>query len=361
MEWKRPLRLLIAGGGTGGHIFIGMALAEEWKRRNEENEILFVGARGRLEEKLVPQAGIPLELLDVSQLKGLPVTEQIKNFFKLPAPLLRCMQIHRAFRPDVAIGVGGYSSGPAILAAGLRRTPALIVEPNAKPGITNRWLSPWIDRAAVAFPDTGRYFGRKTRVTGIPVRKEFFQLPQEPAGCSTLLIFGGSQGSRAINAAAAEAVPLLKTEIPELQVIHQTGPAEFEMYRRCQSDWWTVLPFIDDMAAAMARATVVVCRAGASTLAELAAAGRCALLIPFPFASDDHQAVNAKNLADRGAARLLLQAEMNARSLFQNLLDLFRHPGQRRKMESAIRQFANSRSAEMIIDLALGCVHGIAS
>jgi UDP-N-acetylglucosamine--N-acetylmuramyl-(pentapeptide) pyrophosphoryl-undecaprenol N-acetylglucosamine transferase len=133
------------------------------------------------------------------------------------------------------------------------------------------------------------------------------------------------------------------------------------MYRRFRSDWWTVLPFIDDMAGAMARATVVVCRAGASTLAELAAAGRCALLIPFPFASDDHQAVNAKSLADRGAARVLLQAEMNAQSLFQNLLELFRHPEQRRNMESAIRQFSNSRSAEMIIDLALGCLHEIAS
>ncbi len=322
------------------------------------NEVLFVGARGRLEEKLVPRAGIALELLNVFQLKGLPAAQQAKNFFRLPAPLIRCMQINRKYRPDVAIGVGGYSSGPAILAASLQGIPTLIVEPNVKPGITNRWLFPWIRLAAVAFPEAERYFGRKTRFTGIPVRKEFF-CHAEPVPVFTVLIFGGSQGSRAINAAAAQAVPLLKTEIPDLQVIHQTGPAEFELYRKHRSDWRSVLPFIDDMAAVMARASVVVCRAGASTLAELAAAGKCALLIPFPFAADDHQTVNARSLAVRGAARLLPQAELDGQSLFRNVLELFRDPEQRRRMETAIRQFSNPKSAERIIDLALGSIDGI--
>ncbi|HEY3128083.1 MAG TPA: undecaprenyldiphospho-muramoylpentapeptide beta-N-acetylglucosaminyltransferase [Acidobacteriota bacterium] len=360
MEWKRPLRLLIAGGGTGGHIFMGISLAEEWKKRGEKNEVLFVGARGRLEETLVPRAGIRLELLKVFQLKGLPAAQRAKNFFKLPGPLFRCMQINRSYRPDVAIGVGGYSSGPAILAASLQRIPTIIVEPNAKPGITNRWLCPWIRLAAVAFPEAEQYFGRKTRLTGIPVRKEFFYRA-EPAPVLRLLIFGGSQGSRAINAAAAQAVPLLKAEISDLRVVHQTGPGEFELYRKYQTSWWKVVPFIEDMAGEMSSATVVVCRAGASTLAELAAAGKCSLLIPFPFAADDHQTVNARSLAKRGSARLLPQSELDGQSLFRSLLELFRDPEQRSRMETAVRQFSNPKSAQKIIDMALDSIDGIES
>ncbi|HEY2932570.1 MAG TPA: undecaprenyldiphospho-muramoylpentapeptide beta-N-acetylglucosaminyltransferase [Acidobacteriota bacterium] len=361
------LRLLIAGGGTGGHIFIGISLAEEWKRRTS-GDVLFVGARGRLEERLVPQAGIALELLELSQLKGVSMTTRLKNVFQLPASLFRCVRINQRFKPDVAIGVGGYSSGPAIVAASLQRVPTMIVEPNAKPGITNRWLSRFIRVAAVAFPDSHQYFGRKMRLTGIPVRKEFFQaatpnaieLETKAAGggdhVPRLLIFGGSQGSRAINTVAAEAIPLLKEAFPALQVIHQTGEGEYAKYRQHASDWWRVEPFIERMSQMMSSATVVVCRAGASTLAELSASGKCAILVPFPFASDDHQTINARSLEARGAARMLPQSDLSARSLFEAVADLLRDPERRRSMESAIREFANPRSAEMIIELALGLV-----
>lgn len=356
MTGKGPLRLLVAGGGTGGHIFIGVALAQEWRRRGEKNEVLFVGARGRLEERVVSQMGIPLRLLNVSQLKGVGPFRQVRSLLKLPAALLDCMRIIGTFRPHVAIGVGGYTSGPAILAAGLRGKPTMIVEPNARPGITNRWLSRTVHLVAVAFPDSQRYFGSKIRLTGVPVRREFFETRRDTARGFTLLVFGGSQGSRAINAAAAEAIPLLKAEIPDLRVIHQTGAAEFELYRQYQSDWWIVQAFIDDMAQAMAQASVVVCRAGASTIAELAAAGRCALLVPFPFASDDHQTFNARSLEAKGAARLLPQSELSGASFHQHIVELHRHPEKRRETEMAIRQISNPRSAEMIIDLALGLI-----
>ena len=366
MVENQALRLLIAGGGTGGHIFIGISLAEEWKRRTA-GEVLFVGARGRLEERLVPKAGIPLELLKVSQLKGVSMGTRLKNLFQLPASLLRCAGINRRFNPHVAIGVGGYSSGPAIVAASLQRIPTMIVEPNAKPGITNRWLARFISIAAVAFTDAQPYFGRKTRLTGIPVRKEFFQAKPQAAesgaqaaragnGASTLLIFGGSQGSQAINAVAAQAIPLLKREFPDLQVIHQTGEAEYAKYRKNAADWWKIQPFIDHMSEVMASATVAVCRAGASTLAELSAAGKSAVLIPFPFAADDHQTVNARSLEAKGAARVLPQSDLNAQSLFDAVAGLLRDPEGRRSMESAIREFSNPRSAERIIDLALELV-----
>ncbi|MBI4455618.1 MAG: undecaprenyldiphospho-muramoylpentapeptide beta-N-acetylglucosaminyltransferase [Acidobacteria bacterium] len=358
MGGRGPWRLLIAGGGTGGHIFIGIALAQEWKSRMEGNEVLFVGARGRLEETLVAQRGIPLQLLDVSQLKGVSRLRQVRNLLKLPASLFHCIQMIRVFRPHAAIGVGGYASGPAILAAGLQRIPTMVVEPNVKPGITNRWLSRTIRLAAVAFPETQRYFGAKARITGIPVRKEFFLVSPVMSQDFTLLVFGGSQGSRAVNAAVAEAIPLLKAEIPNLKVIHQTGAAEYESYRHYQSDWWSVRPFIDEMAQAMALARVVVCRAGASTIAELAAAGKCALLIPFPFATDNHQTMNAQSLKAKGAARLLPQSELSGATLFQHIIDLYQHPEERRVMETAIRQFSAPGSAEMIIDLALSLIDG---
>ncbi|MBI3941113.1 MAG: undecaprenyldiphospho-muramoylpentapeptide beta-N-acetylglucosaminyltransferase [Acidobacteria bacterium] len=349
-----PLRLLVGGGGTGGHIFIGIALAQEWKSRMAGNEVLFVGARGRLEERLLVPAGIPLQLLDVAQLKGVPPLCLLRNLMKLPGSLLRCLQITRSFRPHVAIGVGGYASGPVLLAATLLGTPSMIVEPNARPGLANRWLSRSIRLAAVAFPEARRYFGEKTRLTGIPVRREFFQACAPPPPGFTLLIFGGSQGSRAINAAAIEAIPRLREQIPDLRVIHQTGTAEFESCRRYGSAWWEVRPFIDDMPRAMSQASLVICRAGASTLAELAAAGKCAVLVPFPFAADDHQMVNARCLASQGAARLLPQSELTAGALANSVLELHRRPEQRKEMESAIRRFFNARSAEEIIDLAVG-------
>ena len=350
------MKLLLAGGGTGGHIFIGVALAQEWKSRTQRGEILFVGARGRLEEKLVPKAGIPLELLKVSQLKGVSPLRQIAGVARLPAVLFRCLRVVRDFRPHVAIGIGGYASGPAILAASILGVPTMIVEPNVNPGLANRWLSRAVRLATVAFPETRRFFGSKARVTGIPVRKAFFQAQRPRPDHFLLLVFGGSQGSRAINAAVAEALPLLKQSIPSLQVIHQTGPSEFEEYRRRQSDWWSTTPFIDDMATAVASASVVVCRAGAATIAELAAAGKCALLVPFPFASDDHQTRNAEYLAAQGAAILLPQSELTGARLADAMLDLYRHPEKRSDMEAAIRRFSHPGSAEAIIDLALGLI-----
>ncbi|MBI2822311.1 MAG: undecaprenyldiphospho-muramoylpentapeptide beta-N-acetylglucosaminyltransferase [Acidobacteria bacterium] len=356
-----PLRLLLGGGGTGGHIFMAIALAQEWKSRQEGNEVLFVGARGRLEEQLMGPTGIPMVLLEISQLKGVSSLKLLKSLMKLPACLLRCMRLTRSFQPHVAIGVGGFASGPVILAAALQRTPTLIVEPNAKPGITNRWLSRTARVVAVAFPEAQRTFGPKTRLTGIPVRKEFF-LPSAPGPKPfTLLIFGGSQGSRALNAVAAQAIPRLKEEIPELRVVLQTGSAEFPLYCGHQSEWCQVRPFIDDMPAAMARASVVVCRAGASTIAELAASGKCAVLVPFPFASDDHQTGNARVLSKRGAARLQPQSELTADKLIGHVVDLYRDPEQRCRMESAIRQFSNPGSAGMIVDLALSLIDGSAA
>jgi UDP-N-acetylglucosamine--N-acetylmuramyl-(pentapeptide) pyrophosphoryl-undecaprenol N-acetylglucosamine transferase len=260
------------------------------------------------------------------------------------------------FRPDVMIGVGGYASGPAMLAASLMSVPMLAFEPNVIPGIANRLVAPMVSAAAVHFPATKRYF-RNAVVTGVPVRREFFEIPPRSGdGTPTLLIFGGSQGAHAINVAVVQALPSLAQAVPGIHIIHQTGEKDYQEVRTAASATGIsaeVLPFIDDMPGAFARADLLLCRAGAGTVAEVTAAGKPAIFVPLPTAADDHQRHNAEALADAGAALLLPQTQLGGDRLGQEVAGLLSDRDHLAQMSTAARQFAHPRAAAEIAALAV--------
>src|SRR5215472_16728289 len=306
---SRPtsMRVIVAGGGTGGHVIPALAIAQELKARYGA-EVFFIGTARGIETRLVPAAGFHLELIEVGALNRVDLTTRIRTLLDLPRAVVESARMISGFRPDVMIGVGGYASGPAMLAGGLMNIPMLAFEPNVVPGIANRLVAPMVHAAAVHFAATQRYF-RNAVVTGVPVRSEFFDLPPRPAGAPpTLLVVGGSQGAHAINVAIAEALSSLSEKLPGIQVILQAGVKDFEDVEAAASSIRIsaeVSPFINDMPGAFARADLLLCRSGASTVAEIAAARKPAILVPLPTAADNHQYRNAKTLADAAAARLL--------------------------------------------------------
>jgi UDP-N-acetylglucosamine--N-acetylmuramyl-(pentapeptide) pyrophosphoryl-undecaprenol N-acetylglucosamine transferase len=322
-----PLRVVIAGGGTGGHIIPGLAIADEL-RLHHEAEVAWIGTERGLETLLVPAAGYPLNLVEVGQLKGVSLRTRMATLTAVPRAVMACKALFRRFRPQVVIGVGGYASAPAMLAAILERIPTLAFEPNAAPGLTNRLIGRWVSAAAVNFPPAQRYF-RNAEVTGIPVRPEFFALPQKDAASAPhILVFGGSQGARALNTRMPEVARALLGAIPGLTILHQAGGRNAEATEQAYvasgaaPDRWQVRAFLEDMPSRFAAADVVLARSGASTVAELAAAGKPSLLVPFPYATDDHQRKNAEVLAQAGAATLLPESEMTAERLHAELLHL---------------------------------------
>ena len=264
------MRIIIAAGGTGGHIFPGVAIAREFRRREPTTEILFVGTARGLETKIVPREGFVLELIRVGALKGVSVFERIKSLAELPMSLVAALRILRRFKPDVVVGVGGYSSGPTLLVAALSRIPTMVVEPNAMPGFTNRMLARFVDAAALSFADAQKYFGRRGVVTGNPVRLDFARLSRKTRGERlNVLIFGGSQGARAINNAVIASLPQLVAKKNRLAITHQTGERDFEIVKRAYADAGfddaSVKPFIHDMADQFERADLLICRSGATT------------------------------------------------------------------------------------------------
>jgi UDP-N-acetylglucosamine--N-acetylmuramyl-(pentapeptide) pyrophosphoryl-undecaprenol N-acetylglucosamine transferase len=323
------LRVLIAGGGTGGHVIPALAIARELRDAHGA-EVRFVGTARGLETRLVPEAGFPLELIQVGQLKNVSLATRLRTLFDLPLGVMRCVELLRRFKPDVVVGVGGYASGPAMMAAILLRVPTVAFEPNAVPGLANRLVGRWVSAAAVNFEETRRYFSA-ARVTGIPVRHEFFEIaplpetervraslayipPDEgPAPSPRLLVFGGSQGARVFNDVVPRIVRRLLEYVPGLTILHQTGPKQAksteEAYRASGADpsRWAVAAYLDDMPKRFADADLILCRSGASTVAELAASGRPAVLVPFPGAADDHQMKNAEAFARVRAAELRVQ------------------------------------------------------
>lgn len=343
----------MAGGGTGGHVFPALAVAAELRRRHPESDVLFVGAEQGIETKVVPSAGFPLRTLPVVGFQGVAAGAKLRSTALFSRSLVASARLLREFRPQVVFGVGGYASGPAMCAAVLQGRPTVLFEPNAEPGLANRLLGPMVSRAAVTYEETVRRFGSKAVRTGSPVREEFFRVPrknhQPPF---TVLIFGGSRGARALNQAVREALDHLGQH--PLRFIHQTGEEDYnavqEAYakRRLEAQ---VLPFIADMPARFAEADLVICRAGASTVAELAAAGRASLLVPFPHATDQHQLRNAEALARAGAARLLEQEELTPRRLAAEVLDLLGRPEGLAEMEAAARRLAVPDAAARIVHL----------
>ena len=357
------MRVIIAAGGTGGHIFPGIAIANEFKRRDPETQVLFVGTPRGLESKIVPPEGFQLELIEVGQLKGVGLFEKIKSLVGLPMSFIAARRILKRFRPDVVVGVGGYSSGPTLLMAAIKRVPTMVVEPNAMPGFTNRVLARLVDAAALTFEDARRYFGRKGVVTGNPVRGDFAKLPKKVRGDKLhVLIFGGSQGARAINTAVIEALPSMVTRNSELSITHQTGEQDYESvakgYRESGFQGAEVKPFVHDMAAQFERADVLICRAGATTCAEVASAGKAAIFIPFPFATDDHQRKNAEAFEKAGAGRLILQRDLTGERLARELFALLDEPSRIDRMETASRQLGRRDSAERAVDLAMKVAGG---
>jgi len=348
------MRVIVAGGGTGGHVIPALAIAQELRSRYGA-QVLFVGTQHGIETRLVPAAGFELRLIEVGALNRVDFATRLKTVLDLPLAMMASAKLIREFRPDVMIGVGGYASGPAMLMAGMMSVPTIAFEPNIIPGVANRLVAPMVSAAAVHFEATCHYF-RNCHVTGVPVRREFFNVPVRPKnGHSTLLVFGGSQGAHAINQALLQALPALTEAVPSIHIIHQTGEKDHAeaqaVYLRTMISA-EVAPFIDDMPAAFARADLVLCRSGASTVAEITAAGKPAIFIPLPTAADDHQTRNAAALADAGAARLLPQSELNTDRLVKEISSLLHDRPSLAKMSEAARRFAHPDAAAKIASLA---------
>jgi len=350
------MRVLIAAGGTGGHIYPGIAVAQEIMRRDGDSKVLFVGTPRGLEGRLVPQAGFELSLIDSAGLKNVSAMARARGLGMLPQSFLSAWSVIKEFKPDVVVGAGGYVSGPVVLTAAISRRPTLVMESNALPGWTNRVLARFVDRAAVSFEQALPYFRGKAVVTGNPVRREFFEIPPKHRDAEkfSLLIFGGSQGARAINDAMVAALPLLNGV--RLRIKHQTGPMDFERIRRAYQDaGWTkdaeVSSYIDNMVADFANADVVICRAGATTTAELIAAGKASVMIPFPLAADDHQRKNAEALEASGAARMILQKDLTGERLAKDIIGLANQPGLVNEMEAAIRKLQRGDAASAAVNI----------
>ena len=350
------LRVLIAGGGTGGHIIPALAVARELILRHKA-EVLFVGTARGMEIRLVPEAGFNLRLIDVGPLNNVSLMTKLRTLLRLPKSISNCKRLIREFGPSVVFGVGGYASGPAMAAAVQMRIPAMAFEPNAMPGLANRLVGKKVQAAAVNFPSAAKWF-TNCEVTGIPVRPEFFHLdPIPPAAPPHLLIFGGSQGARILNTRVPRLIPALLEAVPGLTVLHQSGTRHAEAtqaaYAECGADpaRWQVWPFLDDMPAQFAKAHLVMARSGASTVAELAAAGKPSLLVPFAAAADEHQKRNAEAMVDAGAALMMEEPELETPDkVLQALIGLLKDPTRLAKMAAAARTQAHPDAAERIAE-----------
>jgi UDP-N-acetylglucosamine--N-acetylmuramyl-(pentapeptide) pyrophosphoryl-undecaprenol N-acetylglucosamine transferase len=361
------LRVVIAGGGTGGHLFPGLAVARELLARRPDAQVSFAGTSAGIEARVVPREGFALDVIRSGGIKGKSIVDRARGAWLVPISLADSWRIVSRRRPDLVIGVGGYSSGPVVLVASIRGVQTLLLEQNAVPGLTNRLLAPFARAAAVTFDSTRGFFGAKAFVSGNPVRSEFFtaaatnpeRTVDDQASVTRVLVFGGSQGAHAINLAMVEAASRLAAGGSRLRLTHQTGERDVEMVRtayRQKGLSADVEPFLFDMGWHLGQADVVVSRAGATTLAEIAAAAKPAILVPLPTATDDHQRKNAEALAAAGAADVLLQSEMTGEALADRILALAGDVERQRRMSAAARTFARPDAARVIVDRALELV-----
>ncbi len=339
---------VMAGGGTGGHVIPAIAVAREVAKLG--HEVVFVGTERGVESRLVPGAGFRLEKIRVGGIKGLGVAQRITSAIRLVTETIGEMSRFREWRPAAVFSMGGYVAGPPVLAALLRGVPLVVMEPNAVPGFTNRQIARWVKRALISFEETRRYFpAGRTEVTGLPVREEFFHLPaRQPGEILTVLITGGSQGSRTLNNAARASWRLFREAGFAVRFIHQTGTKMYEELAREFTESGLrgeVKPFIDDMPSAFAQADLIVCRSGAGAVSELAAAGKPSILIPFPFAADDHQLKNAQAFERAGAAMLSVDAEWTGERFFAWVRDLFGDRARLNSMAAAAQKLAHPGAA----------------
>jgi UDP-N-acetylglucosamine--N-acetylmuramyl-(pentapeptide) pyrophosphoryl-undecaprenol N-acetylglucosamine transferase len=349
------MRAILAGGGTGGHVIPALAIAQELQKQYGA-EVLFIGTARGIENRLVPAAGFPLQLVQVGALNQVSLKTRLKTVVDLPRAVLHARRILSEFAPDVVIGVGGYASGPAMLAAIMRHIPTLAFEPNVVPGFANRVVARWVSAAAVHFEQTAEYFSH-AEVTGVPVRQAFFDIPNKSSSgkTPTLLVFGGSQGAHAINQAMIQCLPELLKQMPEVHLIHQTGERDYNDAQAAYASFAgpvEVYRFIEDMPSFFARADLVLCRSGASTVAEITAAGKPAIFIPFPRAADDHQRVNAQALESVGAAVVLEETKLDQVWLVETVSALLGDPGRLARMSQAARKLAHPNAARDIAVMA---------
>lgn len=347
------MKVLFAAGGTGGHIYPAIAVAKEVLQRDASSKIRFVGTAKGLETKLVPQNGFELSTIDSAGLKNVGLAGQLKGLLVLPKSFLEARKLLKEFKPDVVVGAGGYVTGPVLLMASLMKIPTLVMDSNALPGFTNRQLARFVDKAALTFDESLKFFPGKGVVTGNPVRKEFFEIEQkERTEKVNLLIFGGSQGARAINFAMVESLKYLQKD--KLNIVHQTGEHDFEKIEKGyqEANWQAdVRRYITDMVSEFAKADLVICRAGATTCAELSAAGKVGIMIPLPTAADDHQRKNAEALQNAKAAKMILQKDLNGESLAKEIESLINSPEKISEMERNAKSLAKQDAAELAVDI----------
>jgi UDP-N-acetylglucosamine--N-acetylmuramyl-(pentapeptide) pyrophosphoryl-undecaprenol N-acetylglucosamine transferase len=358
------MKILIAGGGTGGHLFPALAVAEAFKERDRSNQVVFVGSRRGLESKFVAREGYELKTIDAGALKGKGLVEKLKSLMAIPSGLWQSWTLLRSFRPELVLGVGGYASGPVVLAAWAAGYKTAIHEQNSFAGLSNRILGRFVDRVFISFEDSAAHFPRpKTVLTGNPVRN---RLRQGSAASLrgekkefTLFIFGGSQGAHRLNQAMEEGLPDLKGLTGKMGIIHQTGDLDYEYvrgYYEREGVAAEVHRFIHDMDRAYAAADLILCRAGATTLFELMAVGKAAILVPYPHAANDHQTLNAKALVEAGAAFLVADGDLSGQVLSRMVRELKDDPERLKKMGERAAVLAQPRAAEKIVDLCYSMV-----
>ena len=351
------MRLIIAGGGTGGHLFPGIAVAEEFLARGPENEVLFVGTERGIEARLLPKLGYRLALISASGMKGMGTTRKLMSAGRLLYGYAQSRKILKEFRPDLVLGVGGYASAPLVLAARGMGIRCFVHEQNAAPGLTNKILGRLVEKIFVSMPESESFFpGDNTLMTGNPIRKEilwgFHERVRSTGDLFSLLVFGGSAGAQRVNSAMLEALPHLESVRERLRITHQTGEKDLELVRegyRAAGFQAQVLSFIDNMSQAYGAADLVICRAGATTIAEVTACGKGCIFIPYPYAADDHQRKNAESLLTRDAGFMILEEDLSGEKLAAEILTLMEQPERLEQVEKSARTLAHLDAAQAIV------------
>lgn len=354
------MRIVIAGGGTGGHLFPGIAIAEEFLKRDNITQVIFIGTKRGIESRLLGQLGYELKEIDIEGVKGRGIKALMKVIYQIPKSLWQSRRILKQFRPGIVVGVGGYASGPAVLAAHFMGIATVIAEQNAVPGATNRILGHFADKIFVTFEQSKAFFPEtKVIFSGNPVRASLVSKDgkiKKEKKYRQLLIFGGSQGAEAINKTVMDMLPQLQGMKDKVRILHQTGQRQMEEVKRAYEKFGiqaNVTPFIVAMAEAYAAADLIICRAGATSLAEITAAGKAAILIPYPWAANDHQSKNAEALQAEGAAAVILERDLSGAKLFSVVENLLRDEKKLKQMEENSLRISKVNAAATIVDACI--------
>ncbi|MCP5467948.1 MAG: undecaprenyldiphospho-muramoylpentapeptide beta-N-acetylglucosaminyltransferase [Deltaproteobacteria bacterium] len=354
---KESFKIIFAGGGTGGHLYSGIAIADVIRKKYPQAEILFVGTALGLENKIVPQEGYSLELIAASPLKGSGIALRLRSLMRLPKAYFQAKKILKKFRPDLVMGIGGYASGPTVLAAHFQKIFTAIIEQNAYPGFTNRKLGRFVDCVFIAFEKARTFFdAKKVLLLGNPVRHMEIVHAEKAQDKFTIFIMGGSQGAHALNQALIDALPFLKNFSQSLHFIHQTGEKDFELVQKEYQDQGfsaEVFPFNPKIAECYAKANFAICRSGAGTVTELQLNALPAILVPYPFAADDHQYFNAKEMLDKGAAKLIRNEELNGEIVAKNIEYFLNNRDQLAEMSELAKSLAHPHAAEEVLQHCL--------